>query len=1064
MKKFFLSTLLALVGFWGANVQAQVLYEDFEGGTSDLTWQQFDGTYNGVVANPGPDAVNGSAFVGSYTKGAGFGYSLFGVPALAQPLDLSEFNQFKLKVWCATATPVLLKFEGTGPAIEKTAVIPAANQWVELTFDFSAGEFYTGLTKIFIFFDPGNDPSSHTYFFDDLRAVKAPQDIETFETPSGITWISLNGTFNGAIANPGADGVNGSATVGSFSNNPDFDYNFAFGTLSAPLDLSVYNQFKIKVWAPKATQLLFKIEGSGESKEFTKNIAVANKWQEYTFDFSSAAAFTTITKFLIVFSPGVTGSSDTYYIDDIQALPQGACAGSTPNPDIIDDFDCNRNAVYDQGWDSLHVVQNPASTPDNNSRKVGEFRRPAGTGTEYAALVVDYENPIDLGARYLFGLKLWSPKTGVLKFKIEGGSLPNSSPKEIDVQITETNKWVEYFVDFKSEAGEGHDRLVMFFNAGVNGEPGDIYYVDDLKLYAPSGVPLEDFQETPLNLGWQPLNGDDVLHGAFTAPTGNTDPNTVNNSSQVGCYSKGVSPLSTLQAINLGGSFDLSAFPQFNVDVLSPDVLISGTKVRMVLFSPTAGLKSAEVEVTTPGQWETMGFDYSAFSATTDFSEIYLIFNPDAAAAGESWCVDNLRQGVATVDPCVGVQPTPVIIDDFECQRNYTEIFYGAADITAINNPIPPTPDNSSLKVGEYKDPAGAGTGYEGIGFRLPVPPDLSINNQLEVQVYSPFDNVPFLFKIQANGANVERRDTLPEKEKWHTFSLDFSGAVGTLGNELVIFFNEASATGGGTYYVDNVRWRRKGYSGCVADNETVNTTLPTFTYFNNGSLDGQTLGIVDNPVKAGINTSNKAIRYVQAANATIFSGAYSPLDAAVDFQGNKQIKVKVLMDHIGKFTMKIETFGNPVPPIEVTADNTKVNEWEELTFLFPTVGDNDKYYRLTFLVDIQSVGTGTDRVTYIDDLVIGSGACGVVGTFTPNVATMRILPNPVTDQLRVENFEGVERLDVFNIFGQRLSSVNTSGDMQTRIDVAALPTGVYTLTGYNQQGQLVANAKFVKQ
>lgn len=1057
MKKVFLSTLLVLSGIFGANAQTQIVYEDFEGGVSDLNWAAPDGTFNGVIANPGPDAVNGSAFVGSYTKGA-TGYSLFWDPALTAPLDLSVYNQLKLKVWCSTATPVLLKFEGTGPAIEKSAVMPAANQWVELTFDMSGGEFYTGLTKVIIFFDPGNDASTHTYYFDDLRAVKAAQDIETFETPSGITWTSLNGTYNGAIANPGADGVNGSATVGSFTNNPAFDYNFALGTLSAPLDLSIYNQFKIKVWAPKATEMLFKLEGSGEAKEFTKNIAVANKWQEYTFDFSSASTFTTLNKILIVYSPGVVGSMDTFFIDDIQALPQGACAGSTPDPDIIDDFDCNRNAVYDNGWDSLHVVQNPAPSPDNNSRKVGEFRRPAGTGTEYAAFVVDYEKPIDLSARYLFGLKLWAPKTGNLLLKIEGGT----SPKEVSVPVTETNKWVEYVMDWKSEAGEGHDRLVMFFNAGVNGEPGEIYYVDDIKLYAPQGINVEDFQETPLNLGWQPLNGNTTTHGIFTAPTANPNPNTVNNSTQVGCYSKGTSALSTLQAINLTGNFDLTEFPQFNLDVYSPASAAVGTKVRLQLFSPTAGNQFVDVGITTPGQWETLGFDFSSFTAVTDFGEVRIIFNPDVAAPGESWCIDNLRQGLTTVDPCIGVVPTPIIIDDFECQRNYTEIFYGAADIKPINNPQ--QTGNPSLKVGEYKDPAGAGTGYEGIGFRFAAPPDLSLNNQLEVQVYSPFDNVPFLFKIQANGANVEHRDTLPEKNKWHTFSIDFSDAVGTLGNELVIFVNEASPTGGGTYYVDNIRWRRAGYNGCIADNEAPNTTLPNFLYFNNNPLDGQGTTVVDNPLKAGINTSDKVVRYVQSGTAPIFSGAYAQLDAAIDFQGNKQIKTKVLMDHIGKFTMKVEVFGNPIPPIEVTQDNTKTNEWEELVFPFPTVGDNDKYYRLTILVDLGSTGTGTDRVTYFDDIIVGDGACGVIGTFTPTVATMRISPNPVMDNLLVQNVEGVARLEVFNVFGQRLSAINTSNDVQTNIDVTGLPAGIYTLTGYNAQGQLIGNAKFVKQ
>ncbi|MCB0575699.1 MAG: hypothetical protein KDC61_14165, partial [Saprospiraceae bacterium] len=315
MKNAFLLTLFAFLGYFGAH--AQIVYEDFEGGTSDLNWTAADGTYNGVLANPAPDAVNGSGFVGSYTKGMGFGYSLFWVPDLAQPLDLSEFSRFKLKVWCTEATPILLKLEGTGQAVEKQAVMPAANQWVELSFDLSKGENMDQLTKIIIFFDPGNDPSANTYYFDDLVAEKNENVIEDFETPSGITWTDLNGTYNGVVTNPDPNQINGSAMVGSFTNDPNSDYSFAFGTASAPLDLSTYNQFSIKLYAPKATQLLFKLEGGGQNKEFTKNVAVTNAWQEYNFDFSSAKDFTELDKILVVFSPGVSGSMDTFYIDDI---------------------------------------------------------------------------------------------------------------------------------------------------------------------------------------------------------------------------------------------------------------------------------------------------------------------------------------------------------------------------------------------------------------------------------------------------------------------------------------------------------------------------------------------------------------------------------------------------------------------------------------------------------------------------------------------------------------------------------------------------------------------------
>ncbi len=1056
MKKLFLFALLVMLGYFGMN--AQIVYEDFEGGTSDLAWQQFDGTYNGVIPNPAPDAVNSSGFVGSYTKAAGFSYSLFGVPALAQPLDLTGYNRFKLKVWCSQATPVLLKFEGVG-FVEKIATIPAANQWVELTFDMSKGEGLTGLTKIFIFFDPGVDASSNTYYFDDLVAVKNENVLEDFEAPSGVTWTSLNGAFNGAIANPDPNQVDGSATVGSFTNGT-VDYTFARGGFAMPLDLSVYNQFKIKMWAPKNTELLFKLEGNTQNKEFRKNIAVSKKWQEYTFDFSSLAGATDIDRMLIVFSPGVVNVTDTFFIDDIVVFPQGECVGASANPDIIDDYDCNRNAVYDNGWDNLTVVKNPDPGVDNPSLKVGRYEDPSGPGTEYAALVVDYENPIDLSTRNQFGLKLWAPKTGDLLLKIEGGS----QAKEIHVPVTETNKWVEYSVDFSPVLGKGNDRLVMFFNAGVNGEPGDVYYVDDINLSAPKTKVLEDFQSALPNLGWQPLDQDDVIHGTFTFPSANPNPNSVNSSSQVACYAKGVSPLSTLQGISVTGNFDLTTLPQFNIDVLSPASAAVGTVVRMQLNSPTQSNKEVDVKIKTPGEWETLNFNFSQYNAITDFGEVRLIFNPNTAAAGESWCIDNLTQSLETTDPCADAVPNPLIIEDYECQHNFAAAYGDIGDVKVINNPHQ-TSDNASLKVGEYTDPPNAP--YAGFGFQFAQPFDLSVYNQLQMKVWSPNPNVPFLFKLEGGAAPaVEIWDTLDLANKWHTFNIDFSGYVGTPHNKIYLFFNAAN-DGGATYLVDDIKWGRQAYSGCVLDFETPATTK-NFNYFAQGPNFNEPFSVVDNPLKAGINTSDKVGKFVKPADGEEFTGMYTDLDAPIDLTGLKQMHAKVLMDHIGPFTFKAEQdkSGANLGWTEIPVMNTKTNEWETLTADFSTAPDGARYYRFTVFFDWQMVGNGvSDVISYFDDVVIGAGECGIVSTWHPlPVGAMKISPNPVSTTLRVENFKDVARLEVVNAYGQHVLSLNTDLDLKVDLDVTSLPAGVYMLAGYNPNGLLLGNAKFIKQ
>jgi hypothetical protein len=1061
MKKNFLAILLALLSC--AGLSAQVVYEDFEGG-SGLTWTGLNGVYDGIVPNPAPDAVNGSANVGSYTNVNTFDFC-FNLANLPAAVDISEFNQFKMKVWSPVATgKILFKLEtvGGGSAVEKFVDITAANQWVEYTFDLSAGASATTLNRIVVSFNSFVFDAS-TFFFDDIRAVKAVRTYEDFETPSGINWISLNGTYNGAIANPDPNQVNSSATVGSFTNNPASDYSFAFGTFATPLDLTSFNQFRVHLWAPQPTQMLFKIEGSGEAVEKVVNVAVANEWQEYTFDMSAAKDFTTITKFLVAFSPGVSGSDATYYIDNIYAVPD-QCPDVASDPDVIDDFDCNRNATYSVGWDSLVVINNPDVDGDNPSKKVGQWNRPSGNGTEYAALVIDYENAIDLSARNQFSAQVWAPKTGTMLLKIEG---PNGN-KEVAVPITETNTWVTYTADFSSRVGLGDTKFVLFFGAGANGEAGDVYYIDNIKLSAPTELaPIEDFQGAALNLGWLPLDLQTVLHGNFSGPTDNPNPGGVNNSSKVGCYSKGASNLSTLQILSVN-PFDLGTFPQFNLDVLSPTAAVAGqTQVTMQLVSASTGSQEATAKVQTPGEWETLSFDFSAFTATTDFQEIRILFDPGTIAIGQSWCIDNLRQGLTTTDPCTDVEPNPNVVDDFECQRNYVDIFYGADDLETVNNPHINN-DNPSTKVGEYNDPSGA---YAGIGFQLTSPPDLSVFNQLQVKVWSPAGNVPFLIKLQGGQGQFEVFDTIPANgaNKWTTFLVDFSNPPANYsnGNQLVIFFNVGNEAGGGTYYVDAIEWKREGYNGCILDFETPATTITSFNYFDQGSYN-QPFEVVDNPDADAVNNSSKVGKFVKASDGGNFTGFYTDLDAPVDFMGLKEMHAQIYMDHLDTFVLKLENdkSGLGLPNTEIPFANTVINQWENTSHNFATAPDNAKYYRLVIFFDWKGPGNGTSNViSYFDNISIGANQCGIVSTWHPlPVEAMKISPNPVSTVLRVENFQDVDRLEVLNAFGQKVLTHNMNRDVRADVNVEALPSGVYLLAGYNSKGVLVGNAKFMKQ
>ena len=1052
MKKILLTALLAMCCLSGA--YAQTLLEDFEGGAS-LAWTGLNGTYDGVVTNPDQSGINPSASVGKYTNSPAVDFS-FAVADLGGPIDISEFNQVRMKVLSPTAPAQLLfKFQGGGVNAEKFVDIMVANEWVEYEFDLSSFAAATALNQLLISFNPFVLGDSSSYFFDDIRLEKAQICFADFEGP-GLTFLGLDGTFTAPVDNPAPNFINPSPNVGQYVKSNMHAYSLLLADQGTAFDLSSYNQFKLQVYTSAPTQVIMKLEGAGlPGFEKTKNIAVANAWQEYTFDFSSLADSVGYSKVILFFDPGVETSGDTYYIDNFCAVPQGACLGTTADPEVIDDFECNRNATYGAGWDSLTVVSNPYPSGDNNSPKVGEYQDVAGPGTEYAALIIDYQNPIDFTERNQFSLQLYSTKAGTLLLKTEGGA-----SKEFSLEVTELNKWVTYSVDFSAQAGGVNNKFVIFFNAGVNGAAGDTYYIDNIRLSVPQAVVLEDFQGGQ-HLAWQPLDQNEVIHGTFTGPTANSAPNDVNNSTEVGCYSKGTSAFSTLQAISPVNNLDLSPYGQFNVDVLSP---AGGVSVTMQLSSPTEGNKEATANITTPGEWETLSFDFSAFDAITNFGEIRLIFNPGTAAAGQSWCIDNLTQSKVTIDACADVAPIPNTIEDFECQHNYALIFYGADDLKTINNPHS-TPDNSSLKVGEYIDPTG---GYAGIGYEFATAPDLSLYNHLQFQVWSPTANVPFLIKLQGP-SSVEIFDTITTANTWQKFDIDFSGAEGTTAKQIVIFFNVANDIGGGTYYIDNIKWARAGYNGCIVDNETPATTL-TWKYFANGHIEaaGNPAQIVDNPNPSGINLSAKVTEFIRADSALPFAGIYTDpdLESAIDFRGVKTVRAKVYMDHIGNFAAKLEGSTNGSPNnIEIKVPNTKINEWEEITINFAVAPDNGEYHRLTLFFDLGIDATGVDVTSYFDDIVIGAGECGLVNVFSPGpVPTISVSPNPVNSTLLVDNFQDVARIEVFNAYGQRVASVSTLQESRTTLDVSSFPVGLYSLAGFSKQGVLLGNAKFVKQ
>lgn len=892
--------------------------------------------------------------------------------------------------------------------------------------------------------------------------VKA-QINETFESGTAtLPWNAADGKYLGVVNNPAKNAVNNSNKCIGYVKSDASEYSLFIATLANPINLTGKSKFKMQIYANRdaVTKFIFKLEGTG-AKEFTKNIVVTKAWQEYTFDFSEVAANTTLTKVIYFFDPGVKTSKDTFYIDNIQQLDDDACKGVKPptTSNFLDDFECIRRASYAGGWDSLSVVDNPSKTGINTSTKVGKFNDQAGTGTEYGFLMHHNIDPFDFTTNNVLRVKVLAPKAGNLLLKVEGGT----QAKEVSNNITadQVGKWIEATADFSSVKFAGNTKLVMFFNAGANGAAGDVYYIDDIRFTEKPA--LEDFETTP-KMTWAPLNNDNTLHGTFGGAVANPASNAVNTSATVGKYTKGTAVISTLTGALPTGFVLTTDEPQLNLSVYAPD---ANKTVQLQLVSATKGNFNASATVTAANAWEELKFDFSAAIGVTDISQIRVFFDPNTAASGKVFHFDNLRTSKLTINACAGVTKKPNTLDDFECQRNAT---YAVGAPNAIVNPKQGT-TNASDKVGEYKDPKDAWSAIVIDNGANAI--DLSKYNQLSVKIWSP-TVVPLLFKLEGGTSPAYENPifNVTKAGDWVTYKIDFSGQKGKNHKKVSIFMNAGvDHTTDDTYYIDDIEWKSEPISGCATDFETP----ITFTYFANKALDGKNPNIITNPKKAGVNTSAKVIEFVRAAGSDPWAGMFTDFPAPMKWlTGSKfVIRAKVLMDHIGTVTAKLEgaqnAGTNTITYHEINVANKTIGAWEEVTFDWTgKTGINPAwdFARLTLFVDLNApVGTA-DVTSYIDDIVIGDGAgCGTSGIFDPvKVEKLTVFPNPASSELVVKNTQKIKRFEITNMLGQTIQSITLSNSADNQvISLENLSKGLYILSGYDEKG-LIANSRFVKE
>ncbi len=177
--------------------------------------------------------------------------------------------------------------------------------------------------------------------------------------------------------------------------------------------------------------------------------------------------------------------------------------------------------------------------------------------------------------------------------------------------------------------------------------------------------------------------------------------------------------------------------------------------------------------------------------------------------------------------------------------------------------------------------------------------------------------------------------------------------------------------------YVDNIYYYKDVVlpSPNVDDSAATQVALPigfesSLTY-NFIGFEGANSSIEINPMATGINPTTTVMRSIKTAGAQFFAGTALELDAPIDFSTSQKFRMKIISPKAGiPIRVRLENAGNTVG-IELDANTTTLNEWEELEWDFSSLNTSASYVRVVVFFEFIPSLAGDGSTYYFDDIQI---------------------------------------------------------------------------------------------
>ena len=153
-----------------------------------------------------------------------------------------------------------------------------------------------------------------------------------------------------------------------------------------------------------------------------------------------------------------------------------------------------------------------------------------------------------------------------------------------------------------------------------------------------------------------------------------------------------------------------------------------------------------------------------------------------------------------------------------------------------------------------------------------------------------------------------------------------------------------------------------------------------TWTVFENES--NTLLEVIENPYKAGINTSETVAKFTALSEGMPYAGCETKHGEGIGTfkfdETNSVVKILVYKTSISNVALKFSEYAAPgvgaeAQP-EVKVANTKINEWEELTFdLSGSIGKGATMIIDQIIIFPDFTSRTADNVIYFDNITFGN-------------------------------------------------------------------------------------------